>query len=234
MRIAVIGASGKAGSRIAGEAWSRGHEVTAIVRHTASVDLNRYGLIQRDIFDLREEDVEDFEVVVNAFNSPPGKEYQHKTSALKLIGIFENLPGTRLLFMGGAGSLYTDASRTRLAVALIPEEYAAVPRNMLEGFRALQKSKANWTYMSPSFFFDPNGQRTGRYTLGTDYLLNNRNGQSYLSFADAAAAMVDEIEIPQFMGERFTLVSEPGINTDPEELSRAEVPLMPPRPGNES
>jgi putative NADH-flavin reductase len=224
MRIAVIGASGKAGSLVAGEAWSRGHEVTAIVRRAGSVDTDRYGLILRDLFDLREEDVEDFDVVVNAFNSPPGQEYQHKTSVLKLIGIFENLPGTRLIFVGGAGSLYTDASRTKMAVSLIPEEYAAVPRNMLEGFLALQKSKVNWTFMSPAFFFDPAGPRTGRYTLGTDYLLNNRGGQSYLSFADAAVALVDEIERPRFVGRRFTLVSEPGPKTDPEELPLTELP----------
>jgi putative NADH-flavin reductase len=224
MRIAVIGASGKAGSLVAGEAWSRGHEVTAIVRRANSVNLDRYGLILRDLFDLREEDVEDFEVVVDAFNSPPGQEYQHKTSLLHLIGIFEQIPQTRLLIVGGAGSLYTDASQTKLAVSMIPEEYAAVPRHMLEGFRELQKSKANWTFMSPAFFFDPNGPRTGRYTLGTDYLFNNRGGQSYLSFADAAVALVDEIEKPQFIGKRFTLVSDMGPKTDFEEIPLNERP----------
>ncbi|MDR1531151.1 MAG: NAD(P)H-binding protein [Clostridiales bacterium] len=224
MRIAVIGASGKAGSLIANEAWSRGHEVTAVARRANSVDTDRYGVIVRDLFDLREEDAEDFEVVVNAFNSPPGQEHQHKTSVLKLIEVFENLPETRLLFVGGAGSLYTDASRTKMAVSMIPEEFAAVPRNMLEGFRMLRQSKVNWTFMSPAFFFDPNGPRTGRYTLGTDYLFNNRAGQSYLSFADAAVAMVDEIEKPQFIGRRFTLVSESGPRTDPEEMPVTEGP----------
>jgi putative NADH-flavin reductase len=224
MRIAVIGASGKEGSLIAAEAWSRDHEVTAITRRANSVDTDRYGLIIRDLFDLREEDVEDFDVVVDAFNSPPGQEYQHKTSMFKLIEVFEKIPETRLLIVGGAGSLYTDAARTKLAVSMIPKEYAAVPLNMLEGFRALQKSKANWTFMSPAFFFDPAGPRTGRYTLGTDYLFNNRMGQSYLSYADAALAMVDEIERPQFIGERFTLVSEPGPQKDPEELPLTEGP----------
>jgi putative NADH-flavin reductase len=223
MRIAVIGASGKAGSLIANEAYSRGHEVTAIARRVKGAD-PRYGVIVRDLFDLREEDVEDFEVVVNAFNSPPGQEYQHKTSLIKLIKVFENLPATRLVIVGGAGSLYTDASQTKLAVTMIPEEYAAVPRNMLEGFRELQKSKVNWTFMSPAFFFDANGPRTGRYTLGTDYLFNNRSGQSYLSYADASVAIVDEIEQPQFIGKRFTLVSEGGPKTDPEELPITEGP----------
>ncbi|GHU99058.1 hypothetical protein FACS189483_07870 [Spirochaetia bacterium] len=224
MRIAIIGASGKAGSLIANEAWSRGHEVTAIVRRANSVNTEKYGVIIRDLFDLREEDVEDFDIVIDAFNSPPGQEYQHKTSLLKLIGIFENLPETRLVIVGGAGSLYTDATRTKMAVSMIPPEYAAVPQNMLEGFRVLRTSKVNWTFMSPAFFFDPDGPRTGRYTLGTDYLFNNRGGQSYLSFADAAVAIVDEIEKPQFIGERFTLVSDRGAKTDPDEVTLTEVP----------
>ena len=94
MRIAISGASGKAGSLIANEAWSRGHEVTAIVRRVNSVNTDRYGVIIWDLFDLREDAVEDFDIVVDAFNSPPGQEYQHKTSLLKLIGIFENIPET--------------------------------------------------------------------------------------------------------------------------------------------
>lgn len=220
----MIGATGKAGSLVAAEAWARGHEVTAVVRRAGSVDTNRYGVLVRDLFELREEDLEDFEVVVDAFNSPPGQEYQHKTSMLKLIQVFENLPETRLLVVGGAASLYTDAAHTKQALSLIPAEYAAVPRNMLEGFQALQASKANWTFMSPAFFFDPAGPRTGRYTLGTDYLFNNRRGQSYLSFADAAVALVDEIERPQFIGKRFTLVSEPGPAADPEEVPTTEGP----------
>ena len=208
MKIAVIGASGKAGRLIAEEAYIRGHEVTAVVRNPDKVDTDKYGLIVKDLFDLQVEDLEDFDIVVSAYGAPIGKEDKYVTSMQKFISIMESLPEVRFFVVGGAGSLYTDDTKTKLAYTLIPEQFAAVPIAMLKAFEELKKSKVNWTFQSPAFTFDANGPRTGKYTLGTDFLINNRQGKSYISYADFAVAMVDEMERGKFIGKRFTAVSD--------------------------
>jgi putative NADH-flavin reductase len=208
MKIAVIGASGKAGRLIAEEAYIRGHEVTAVVRNPDKVDTDKYGLIVKDLFDLQVEDLEDFDIVVSAYGAPIGKEDEYVTSMQKFISIMESLPEVRFFVVGGAGSLYTYDTKTKLAYTLIPEQFAAVPIAMLKAFEELKKSKVNWTFQSPAFTFDANGPRTGKYTLGTDFLINNRQGKSYISYADFAVAMVDEMERGKFIGKRFTAVSD--------------------------
>lgn len=218
MKIAVIAATGKAGVLISNEAYMREHEVTAVVRKADSVDTSKYGVIVKDLFDLKEEDLEDFDIVVSAYGAPIGQEQEYITSMRKFISIMENLPDTRFFVVGGAGSLYTDAGMTKLAYTLIPEQYAAVPVAMLKAFEDLKKSRVNWTFQSPAFTFDPNGPRTGKYTLGTDYLINNRAGKSYISYADFAVAMVDEMERGQFIRKRFTAVSDAGPERDIDEL----------------
>jgi len=218
MKIAVIAASGKAGRLIANEAYLREHEVTAIIRSPNPEFNDKYGIIVKDLFDLEEADLEDFDIVVNAFNSPMGEEHLHKTAMRRLIGIMENLPDIRFFVVGGAASLYTDASMTKMVITMIPPQFAALPQSMLEAFGELKTSKVNWTFMSPAYTFDANGPRTGRYTLGTDFLINNRAGQSYISYADFAVALVDEIERGDFICKRFTAVSDTGPEQGVDEL----------------
>ena len=208
MKIGIIAASGKAGKLVTAEALNRGMDVTAIVRDKSKVDQEACAVIERDIFDITPWDVGDFDAVVNAFGSAPGMETTQQTSLKHLTDVFETLPATRLLIIGGAASLYLDIDRKRQLLETIPPEWAAVPANMLIAFNELQKSKANWTFFSPAGLFDPDGPRTGRYTLGTDYVIYNRAGESYISYADYAVAMVDEIEQKRFVGRRFTAVSE--------------------------
>jgi putative NADH-flavin reductase len=208
MKIGIIGASGKAGRLIASEALSRSMDVTAIVRDRRKIDLDLYAVMEKDIFDISVEDMEDFDAVVSAFGSDPGMEITIQTSLKHLTNVFETIPAVRLLIIGGAASLYTDYDRTAQLITSIPPEWIAVPASMLIAYNELQKSRANWTFFSPANFFDPDGPRTGRYTLGTDYVILNRGGESYLSYADYAVAMVDEIVNGRFLGRRFTAVSE--------------------------
>jgi len=208
MKIAIIGATGKVGQLIAKEAYERGMDVTAIVRNKAKLDTDKYAVIEKDIFDLTPEDVKDFDAVVSAFGVPADQAELHQTSMKHLIEVFEQLPAVRLLIVGGAASLYLDEDRKRQLIETIPEAWRPVPYNMLLAFNELKKSKVNWTFFSPASFFDPQGPRTGRYKLGTDYVIYNSKGESYLSYADFAVAMVDEIENRRFVGKRFTAVSE--------------------------
>lgn len=211
MKIGVIGATGKAGSLIAKEAVKRGHEVTAIVRNASKVKETNVKVLEKDIFDLVSDDLKIFDVVVNAFNAAPGQEKSHVLAGRVLIKALEEAANTRLIVVGGAGSLFADAEKTvRLFdTSDFPEAYLPTAKNMGINLMELQNTKnIKWTYISPSAFFDPQGKRTGSYEAGKDNLLVNSKGQSYISYADFAIAVLDEVEMPRHINERFTVVSE--------------------------
>ncbi|TNJ62634.1 NAD(P)-dependent oxidoreductase [Paenibacillus hemerocallicola] len=211
MKIAVIGANGKAGSLIVKEAWSRGHEVTAIVRNASKAGDSGAAVIEKDIFAIRADDVRGFDVVVNAFGAAPGQEHLHVDAGKALIEALKGAPDTRLIVVGGAGSLYVDEAKTVRLVDTpeFPKEYYATASNQGQNLADLQQSSGiRWTFVSPAAFFNPEGKRTGTYRKGKDNLLLNDKGNSYVSYADYAIAIVDEIERPEHVNERFTVVSE--------------------------
>lgn len=210
MKIGVIGASGKVGRLVAAEAKSRGHEVTAIVRDRTKVQDTSLPVIEKDVFSLTTADLIQFAVVVNAFGAPLGEEQAHVDAGHALI---ELLKGTdvRLLVVGGAGSLYVDDAET-LQVVDTPDFPDIVKPTAKGQGRNLAELKTttdlNWTFLSPSAEFDAEGKRTGSYVSGKDHLLVNAAGKSYISYADYAIALVDEIEVPKHQKARFTVVGE--------------------------
>ncbi|MBP1996623.1 NAD(P)-dependent oxidoreductase [Paenibacillus eucommiae] len=211
MKIGIIGATGKAGSLITKEAISRGHEVTAIVRDASKLTEQAAAVLEKDVFQLTSDDLNSFDVVVNAFGGSPGKEHLHVEAGRILIEALTGAPNTRLIVVGGAGSLFVDEAQTLrvLDTAEFPKEYLATAQNQGENLKDLQKAdNLKWTFISPAAFFDPQGKRTGAYQKGKDNLMVNSKGQSYVSYADYAIAVLDEIENPQHINERFTLVSE--------------------------
>ncbi|MFF2458826.1 NAD(P)-dependent oxidoreductase [Peribacillus simplex] len=211
MKIGIIGASGKAGSLILKEALTRGHDVTAIVRDEAKVQIQGASVLEKDVFDLKAEDINGFDVVVNAFGAAPGKEHLHVEAGKILIEAMKGAPQTKLIVVGGAGSLFVDEAKTIrvLDTPEFPKEYYATAYNQSKNLGDLQNATGiQWTFISPSAFFDPQGNRTGGYTLGKDNLLVNSKGESYVSYADFALAVLDEIENPQHINQRFTVVAE--------------------------
>lgn len=211
MKIGIIGASGKAGSLILKEALTRGHEVTAIVRDEAKVQIQGSSVLEKDVFDLKAEDIKEFDVVVNAFGAAPGKEHLHVDAGKILIEAMKGAPQTKLIVVGGAGSLFVDEAKTIrvLDTPEFPKEYFATAYNQSKNLGDLQNATdIQWTFISPSAFFDPQGNRTGGYKLGKDNLLVNSKGESYVSYADFALAVLDEIENPQHINQRFTVVAE--------------------------
>ncbi|MBE1443729.1 NAD(P)-dependent oxidoreductase [Paenibacillus sp. OAS669] len=211
MKIAVIGAAGKAGSLIVKEAVSRGHQVTAIVRNASKLQDNSIAAMEKDIFQLTSEDLKGFDVVVNAFGAPAGQEHLHVEAGRALIEALKGAPQTRLIVVGGAGSLFVDEQKTvrLLDTPEFPKEYFATASNQGKNLEDLQQSTGiQWTFISPSAFFNPEGRRTGAYQKGKDNLLVNSQGHSHVSYADYAIAVVDEIEKPQHINERFTVVGE--------------------------
>lgn len=211
MKIGIIGASGKAGSLILKEAVSRGHEVTAIVRDASKVKSQNVAVLEKNIFDLKTEDIKNFDIIVNAFNAPFGEEHLHVEAGRVLIEAFKGAPKTRLIVVGGAGSLFVDETKTirKFDTPEFPEAYLATAKNMGKNLEELQNtSGVQWTYISPAGFFDAEGKRTGTYQKGGDQLIFNSKDQSYISYADYAIAVLDEIENPQHINERFTVVGE--------------------------
>ena len=209
MKVAVVAANGKAGKLIVKEAVDRGMDVTAIVRGENKTAASN--VISKDLFDLTTDDLKGFDVVVDAFGN-------WTPDAINLIPdatvhMAEVLKGTdtRLLVVGGAGSLYVNPEHTQTVVDVTPFPDAAMPvvnghGKALEELRKFEDTK--WTYVSPAGDFQAEGERTGKYILGGEELVLNSKGASVISYADYAIAMVDEIESGNHIKERISVVSE--------------------------
>lgn len=208
--IAVIGATGKAGSRILKEALDRGHQVTAFVRDASKVENKSIPVVEKDVFDISAADLKPFDVVVNAFGAPFGQEHLHVDAGNALIEAIKGAPDTRLIVVGGAGSLFVDEAKTVRLVDTpeFPDFVRPTATNQGKNLDILQQTEGiQWTFISPSANFSL-GSRTGFYQTGKDRLLVNSKGESYVSYEDYAVAVVDEIENPKHINERFTVVSE--------------------------
>lgn len=207
MKIAVVCANGKAGKLIVKEAVERGMDVTAVVREDNQTVAPH--VIKKDLYDLTKEDLADFDVVVDAFGAwAPEALPGHSTSLKHLCDI---LSGTdiRLCIVGGAGSLYVNKEHTLQVMdgEDFPDEFK--PLAMAQG-KALdelrERHDVKWTFVSPAGDFQAEGERTGQYILAGEELTLNEKGESIISYADYAIAMVDEIEKGNHIQQRISVV----------------------------
>ena len=210
MKIGIIGATGKVGNLVLEEAIDREHDVTAIVRNASKLSNSNINVLEKEIYDITAEDLKDLDVVVNAFGAPLGEEEAHVTAGRALI---EALKGTdtRAIIVGGAGSLYVDKAQTTKLIDTpeFPEIFVPTAKGQGRNLQDLEATQGiTWTFLSPSADFNAEGVRTGGYQSWKDNLLVNSNGNSYISYADFAIAILDEIENPQHINERFTVVGE--------------------------
>ncbi|WP_172200435.1 NAD(P)-dependent oxidoreductase [Saccharibacillus qingshengii] len=211
MKIAVIGATGKAGMLIVQEAVQRGHEVTAFVRDASKFNEEGVSAVQKNVLELTSEDVKSFDAVVNAISMPPGQESGHIEAGRKLIEAFKGAPASRLIVVGGAGSLFVDEAQTTRLVDTpdFPDLFKPTASSQGQNLQDLQASEGmQWTFLSPAAFFDAEGARTGSYQAAGEVLTVNAAGDSYISYADYAIAVVDEIENAKHVNERFSVVGE--------------------------
>ena len=209
MKIAVICANGKAGKLIVQEAVNRGLDVTAVVRSDNTTAAQK--VLKKDLFDLTAADVKDFDVVIDAFGAWTEDTLPlHSTSLKHLCDILSGTD-TRLLVVGGAGSLYVNPEHT-MCVADGPDfpaifkPLAAAMAKALDELR--QRTDVKWTYISPAGDFQAEGERTGKYLLGGEELTLNSKGESIISYADYAIAMVDEAVKGNNMQKRISVVRE--------------------------
>lgn len=206
MKIAVVAANGKAGKLVANELVARGKDVTAIARSANQTDAQHF--IQKDIMDLRKADLEGFDAVVDAFGAwTPETLNEHSTTLAHLCDILSGTD-TRLLVVGGAGSLFVDSEHT-MTLNQTPEFPDAVQPLATAMAAALadlrNRDDVKWTYISPAADFQADGERTGEYQLGGEELMAGSQG-SIISYADYAIAMADEIENGNHIRERISVV----------------------------
>lgn len=209
MKIAVICANGRAGKLIVHEAINRGLDVTAVVRGENQTVAQK--VLKKDLFDLTAADVEGFDVVVDAFGAWTEDVLpQHSTSLQHLCDI---LSGTniRLLVVGGAGSLYVNTEHTVQVMDTpdFPDVFkplAAAQGKALEELRA--RNDVKWTFISPAGDFRADGERTGKYMIGGEELTLNSKGESVISYADYAIAMIDEAIGGNHIQKRISVVAE--------------------------
>ena len=209
MKVAVVAANGKAGKLIVKETLDRGLDVTAFVRSANKTAAKK--VVQKDIMDLTKDDLKDFDAVVDAFGVfDPDKLSQHSATLKHLCDILSGSK-TRLLVVGGAGSLYLNKEHTlKLKDSKdFPAEFlplATAQSKALDELR--ERNDVQWTFISPAADFQAEGERTGKYILaGEEFTLNSKN-ESIISYADYAIAMVDEIEKGKHIKERISVVRE--------------------------
>ena len=206
-KIAVVAANGKAGQLIVREAVERGNDVTAFVRSKNRTVAEN--VVVKDIMDLTPKDLVGFDAVVDAFGAwTPETLPQHSTTLAHLCDILSGTD-TRLLVVGGAGSLYVNPEHTMTVSETpdFPEIFKPLASAMAEALSDLrERDDVRWTYISPAGDFQAEGERTGDYILAGEELTLNDRGESIISYADYAIVMVDEIESGDHIQQRISVV----------------------------
>ena len=209
MKVAIIGANGKSGSNLVQEALKQGYDVTAIVRNKEYKN-GDVKVVYKDVFELSKADLEGFDAVISAFAAWTPETFPlHKKVAKHLADALSGTK-TRLLVVGGAGTLYVDDKGTMsMDTSNLPPEYMGVAKATAESFFELKgRTGVLWTYVSPAGDYDANGARTGKYVFGGDNMILNSQNESYISYADLALAVIDELKNRNFVQKRFTAVGE--------------------------
>ncbi|WP_106476076.1 NAD(P)-dependent oxidoreductase [Phytohalomonas tamaricis] len=201
MNVALVGASGNAGSRILDELLDRGHRVTAIVR---SADK----LKSRDNVTIKEGSPNDRKALAQLLRGHDAVITAVKfveTNPNALIGAIKDADVPRYLAVCGTGSLEVKPGKQLMDTEGFPEAYRAEAAHDVVFLDLLRKEKTlEWTCLSPSAEFYA-GERTGQFRLDSNHLLIDSNGDSLISFEDYAVALVDELEHPAHLRERFTV-----------------------------
>ncbi|MFL6075557.1 MAG: NAD(P)-dependent oxidoreductase [Mycobacteriales bacterium] len=230
MRIGVIGATGNLGLRVVAEAVGRGHQVRAFTRdlttdsHRPDVEWAAIDVLDPDSVTAA---IGGLDVLVSSYQPGNGvKDFDdvlrrsvkdpsgYVTAAKALLKGLNTYPSTRLIVIGGAGSLeiepgvvkadLPDLMRADLEKIGLPADYVVAVQGHRDALNTYRLSNRLWTYISPAEYVFP-GERTGRFRLGGDQPVVDANGQSSISYEDLAVAILDEAELPSHIQRRFTL-----------------------------
>ena len=231
MNIGIIGATGGIGRYAVDEALARGHRVTGFTRDVAKAEATGANIVWKaiDVLDVTSVRgaIGGLDVLISLYQ--PGNAARdfndtvvrsiadpsvYALAARAMLEALESHPRIRLIVVGGAGSLEIrpgvtevdspELLRETLKSLGLPAEYEAAVRGHRDALNVLRLSNRLWTYFSPAEHIFP-GERTGRFRLGGDQAVRDADGQSRISFGDAAVALIDEAELPQHVQRRFTI-----------------------------
>lgn len=215
MKIVLYGATGRVGSRILKELLGRGVEVVAVARHPDKLSRAAGLTVQQgdlSSVDAIAKTIDGAEVVVSAYGPPPNKPEELVEVTKREIAAVQRVSqqasssehAPRLVVVGGAGSLLVAPGVTLVSAPDFPAAWKPIALAHEKALELLRASSIDWTYLSPSAFFEP-GERTGTFRLGQDELLTAADGNSRISMEDFAIALAEELEQPQHRRQRFTV-----------------------------
>lgn len=207
MKIAVVAASGKAGQKIVAEAVNRGLDVTAVVRGENKSVAKK--VIVKDILSLTKNDLKDFDAVVDCFGAWKEEDLPNHTKTSQHLCDILSGTNIRLLIVGGAGSLFVNKEHTACVADSpdFPAMFLPLAKAQAAELAELRKrDDVKWTFVSPAADFQADGERTGEYILAGEEFTLNSKGESIISYADYAVAMVDEIVNGKHFNERISVV----------------------------
>lgn len=215
MKVALIGASGFVGSHILQELLSRGHQVSAIVRHPEKIDVSNPSLtaVKGNVFDVKELAglLKGHDAAISAYN--PGWSnpniYQEFLDGSQAVQQAVKESGVkRYIVIGGAGSLFVAPGTQLVDTPQFPAEWKPGALAARDYLTIIQKEdQLDWTFLSPAIEMHQGtaGTRKGTYRTGKDSPVFNENGRSIISVEDLSVAIVDELEEPAHIKERFTV-----------------------------
>jgi uncharacterized protein len=211
VKIVLLGATGFVGSALLVEALSRGEEVTAIVRHPEKL-VSQHNLVAKtgDVYDSSHLAtlILGNDALISAFNpgwKNPNLNDDQVRGTTCIIDAVKTAGIKRILWVGGASGLEVKPGVRMLDGPDLPEWVkpgALATFNALEQLR--REPELQWSYLAPSAELF-SGERTGKFRLGKDRLLVDANSQSKISVQDYAVAMIDELENPRHIRQRFTV-----------------------------
>lgn len=215
-KVGIIGATGMAGSATFKAAQNAGLDVTAIVRNADKAKQNLGSdiqILETDAFNLTKSDLEQFDVVVDAFATAPEQAYLHTDLAAHLVAVLRETDSPRLIFILGAGSSFVGNGEQRHYayddIKADPNNAAwqSIPENQLYELNFLKDVKnVNWTGISPGQLFVP-GELATKILYGKDDMLFDEQGRSQTTSETMDKAIIDEIITPAHKQERFIVTN---------------------------
>ncbi len=212
MKIGIIGASGKSGLALTKEALKQGYQVVAITRNPVQMpNLNNDNRLTIKKADLTNKSsikaaVSNIDILISAYGPTiDNPQNLHQQIAKNLITIMHECQNIkRLLIVGGAGSLLNNKNQLLVETSTFPEAWKEQARQQVQALETYRNSDINWTYFSPSLYYDPELPTLGKFKIGNNHLIVNAEGRSELSYGDAAIAIISEIKEQKFIKKRFT------------------------------
>lgn len=210
MKVVIVGATGFVGKALVKEASDRGLEVIAVARDASKVpDVPGVKAVAADVKQTPALKAlfQGQDAVINAFNAGwqnPNLYQDFMDGCASIQKATKEAGVKRLLVIGGAGSLYTDGQQL-VDTPAFPAEWkqgATAARDYLNILR--EENGLDWSFVSPAIELVP-GERTAKFRLGTDNPVFDQEGKSRISVEDLAVAVLNELEKPEHIRQRFTL-----------------------------